>query len=402
MSHGVVLTPASAEQSGNRLHEQAREARERMERRRKEGASPPSTVSGLSPFGAGVVLTPSSAEQSGKRLHEQAQEARERLERRRKESFSPAAAAVAGGESPFTPRRWSNPKMGNPSVAGMERLESLYRDATQRNSRLEIARRALQEKPLDCTFTPEISRRASSRGRGEKRSQRGDDAGGDARSMSCFHALYLDAKRRRAKMEALVGAQLKEDRAKGSPSITARGRQASVEPLDVRMKENAERWTRRWQELEEKRIEKEQEGCTFMPNFSIGRSASAPRLRPRRDNGGSCDSPGGIKSFVARSLRFQAARERKMEKLKQEAMEKELAETTFQPKLTPRGGEGAAAAAAAAAADGSGNVFERLLLAATMQEVNKAALKEEFLRQERKKFHDFQVRVVACETFILV
>lgn len=369
------MTPAAAAESGNRLHEQGRQIRERLERRRTMGATsasaPTGTPSPVTP--TMTVMTPTSAERSGNRLHEQARETRQRLERRRKEM-------VASPLSPFTPRRWSNPRMGNPSVAGMERVESLYRDAVHRNSKLEIARRAA-ERPSECTFTPEISRRAASRGRGEKRGSRGED--GDISvpdNMSTFHDLYLDAKRRREKMEARSGDRLKEAVGRASPEITERGRQSSVVPLEVRMKENAERWARRWKELEARKLELEKEGCTFMPNFNIGRSVSAPRMRPRRDGGGG----GGITSFVARSLRFQAERERKMEKLKQEALERERIEATFRPKLT-----------SLKAGDDSGtsniDVFERLLKAATEQEMNRAALKEQLWKQELEKYHGFQV-----------
>lgn len=425
-SHSV-MTPASAELSGNRLHGQAREARERLDRRRNEGTSPlsmtpgPSSVTAAAaaaPAGGAtvVVMTPASAEQSGNRLHEQAREARERLERRRKENTSPLSAS--SGLSPYTPRRWSNPRRGNPSVGGVDRLESLYLDAVQRSSKLEIARRNEDERPRNCTFTPEISKRALSRGRAASRGRRGDGGGdsdggkgggsggggsgrrsgsrgrrrstGGGEDLSCFHALYLDAKRRQAKLEALTGEHMKRVSRPGSPSITARGRQSSVEPLDVRMKVNAERWAHRWQELEERRLVQEREGCTFMPNFSMGRSASAPRMRPRRSStgggSGGDGGPGGITSFVARSARFQAARERNMEKLMQQAQERERQVATFQPNLAARGGE---------APDGYGgggvDVFERLVRAGTEQEVNKAALKEEYLKQEREESQHFQV-----------
>lgn len=371
----LQMTPAAAAQSGNRLHEQGRQIRERLERRRTMGATPASAPTGTpSPVTPTmVVMTPTSAERSGNRLHEQARETRQRLERRRKEM-------VTSPLSPFTPRRWSNPRMGNPSVAGMERVESLYRDAIHRNSRLEIARRAA-ERPSECTFTPEISRRAASRGRGEKRGSRGEDGDGSVPdNLSTFHDLYLDAKRRREKMEARSGDRLKEAVGRASPEITERGRQSSVVPLEVRMKENAERWARRWKELEARKLELEKEGCTFMPNFNIGRSVSAPRMRPRRDGSGG----GGITSFVARSLRFQAERERKMEKLKKEALERERAEATFRPKLT-----------SLKAGDDSGtsniDVFERLLKAATEQELNRVALKEQLWKQELEKYHGFQV-----------
>lgn len=371
----VQLTPAAAAESGNRLHEQGRQIRERLERRRTVGATSPSVPTGTpSPVNPTmVVMTPTSAERSGNRLHEQARETRQRLERRRKEM-------VASPLSPFTPRRWSNPRMGNPSVAGMERVESLYRDAIQRNSRLEMARRAA-ERPSECTFTPEISRRATSRGRGEKRGSRGEDSDGSVpENLSTFHDLYLDAKRRREKMEARSGDRLKEAVGRASPKITERGRQSSVVPLEVRMKENAERWARRWKELEVRKLELEREGCTFMPNFNIGRSVSAPRMRPRRDGSGG----GGITSFVARSLKFQAERERKMEKLKKEALERERAEATFRPKLT-----------SLKAGDDSGtsniDVFERLLKAATEQENNREALKEQLWKQELEKYHGFRV-----------
>ena len=383
----AVMTPGSAEELGTRLHEQARQSRERLERRRKEGTTPSisrTRSSNVSP----VVMTPTSAERSGNRLHEQAREARERLERRRKE-------VVTSPLSPFTPRVWSNPRVGNPSVAGVERIESLYRDAILRNSKLEMARRAA-ERPIECTFTPEISKRATSRGKAEKRE--GDDFGGaEGGKISTFDALYLDAKRRRAKMDALCGAHMKDAMVRASPVITARGRQASVVPLEVRIKENAERWVQRWKELEKRKIQLEQQGCTFVPNFNVGRSLSAPRMRPRRGTiaGGNVNQD-GIVSFVERSYRFQMEREKKMEKLKLEAIERERAEATFRPKLlSSREGDNSGLAGA--------DVFERLLKAATEQEMNKVALKELLWRQERERYHDFQVsRRVAREGPIFV
>lgn len=362
---------------------------QRQQQQQQALETPVRPVTGSSPV---VVMTPSSAEQSGNRLHDQARETRERMERRRKEGASPLSAV--SGLSPFTPRRWSNPRMGNPSVAGMDRVESLYQDAIQRNAKLTMARLAEEKNPRDCTFTPEISKRGSSRDRGAKREHGGDGGENVDASLACFHALYADAKRRRAKIEALTGAHLKEVAGPGSPVITARGRQLTREPLDVRLKENADRWTRRWQELECRRVEQEREGCTFMPNFSVGRSASAPRMRSRRDGdgggGGRSRSPRGIVAFVERSGRFQVAREKKMEQLKREAKDRERAEATFQPKVTAwetKGGGGSPEGGVG----GSSDVFERLLRAAEDQEVHKAALKKEFLKNELEEFHRFQV-----------
>ncbi|CAM9401326.1 unnamed protein product, partial [Sphacelaria rigidula] len=336
--------------------------------------------------------TPSTAELAGRRLHDQARETRERLERRRREGASPAVSA--DGLSPFTPRRWSNPIRGNPSVAGMERVERLYRDATERDIKLEMARREEEENPRDCTFTPKITARASSRGRSEKRRQQeagmtGDEAKGSG-SMSRFHALYLDAKRRRAKMEALTDARIVEVAGPGTPEITDLGRKQSTEPLDARLKENAERWARRWKELEEKKVEQDVEGCTFQPTFSvgrIGRSASAPRLRGRdrernSSSGGDADWNGA--PFVVRAQKYQAAREERLMELKRELEKKELAEATFQPKVSASGGNPAGR---------DPGVFERLLRAAIEQEQHKAALKADFLQKERESFHDFQPRL---------
>lgn len=392
MSPSVTKTP-TAEQLGYRLYNQGQKTLDKSQLRKKEKALPSSAPSKrFTP-----VMTLELAKQSGNRLHEQAREARERMERRRKEGASliPAASEL----SPFTPKRVSNPRMGNPSVAGMERLESLYRDAVQRNSKLEMVRRAEEENPRDCTFTPEISKRGGSRGRGEKRGQGSPDSeislrSQDRSSMSCFHALYADAKRRRAKIEALAGAHLKESMGSGAPSITARGRQAAVEPLDVRLRETSERWARKWQELEERRVALEKEGCTFMPNFSIGRSLSAPRLRSRRGGGGGDgERSGGIEAFVARSLTFQAVREKNLEKLKKEAEDRERAEVTFQPKIASREGN-LATSVATGSDEGSGgslSVFERLIRAANEQEMNKVALKKEYLTQELIEFQGFQV-----------
>ena len=79
-----------------------------------------------------------------------------------------------------------------------------------------------------------------------------------------------------------------------------------------------------------------------------------------------------------------------MEKLIQQAQERERLVATFQPNLAARGGE-----AADGYGDGGGgggvDVFERLVRAATEQEVNKAALKEEYLKQEREESQHFQV-----------
>lgn len=356
--------------------------------------------------GSPVIVTPSPAELAGIRLHDQARETRERLERRRREGASPAVSS--DGLSPFTPRRWSNSRRGNPSLAGMERVERLYRDATERGTKLELARREEEENPRDCTFTPEITARASRRGRRESRGHhKGVDSecsqGNDGSGMSCFHALYLDAKRRREKMETLTDARIVEVAGPGSPVITALGRKQSGEPLDVRLKEDAERWVRRWKELEEKKAERDVEGCTFQPTFSVGRSASAPRLR----GGGRDDSStgsGNSEPFMVRADKYLKAREKRLADLKREIEQKELAEVTFQPKVTA-----AFAADGAVAGEGDGDqgrrrssrgggssrdsgVFERLLRAATEQEIHKAALKEEFLQKEREQFHDFQVR----------
>lgn len=414
------MTPASAEASGNRLHEQAREARERLERRRTEegsGASPPFLLASLSsppaapPLTASpaavLTLTPASAEASGNRLHEQAREARERLERRRKEGAVASPLTAMPGLVPFTPRRWSNPRVPGantaPAVTGVDRLESLYRDAVHRNSRLEMARRAEDEKPRECTFTPEISKRGRSLVRGTSGGGEagvgggGGGAGGAARGgglSDTFDTLYEDAKRRREKMEALKGAQEQVARPP-SPVITAMGRQVAGAPLDVRMQQDAERWTRRWQELEEKKIQQEKDGCTFMPNFSIGRrSSSAPRLRSRRSSsGGGVGGPGGIDAFVERSARFLETKERNMEKLKREAEERERAVATFKPSILPwTGGDEAASAGAGSSVTGGADVFERLLRAAENQEMNKAALKQEFLQREQKQYNNFEVR----------
>ena len=416
----LVLTPASAEASGNRLHEQAREARERLERRRTEGgASPPFLMASPAPYTPSspptvLTLTPASAEASGNRLHEQAREARERLEQRRKETAVASPLTPMPGLVPLTPRRWSTPRApgggaGNaPSVTGVDRLESLYRDAIHRNSRLEMARKAEEEKPRECTFTPEISKRGRSLVRGNSGDYAGavGEAGGSGAGAGkggglsdTFDALYQDAIRRREKMEALKGAQ-KEEARPPSPVITAMGRQAAGAPISVRMQQDAERWTRRWQELEEKRIQQEKDGCTFMPNFSIGhRSSSAPRLRPRRSSsgGGGGGSPGGIAAFVERSARFLEARERNMEKLKQEAEERERAVATFKPRILPwGGGDEAASAGEGSSVTGGADVFERLLRAAENQEMNKAALKQEFLQREQEQHNNFEVCVCVC------
>lgn len=370
----------------------------------------PVVMSGSSPA---PNSTPSTAELAGRRLHDQARETRERLERRRREGASPAVSA--DGLSPFTPRRWSNPIRGNPSVAGMERVERLYRDATERDIKLEMARREEEEHPRDCTFTPKITARASSRGRSEKRRQQeagmaGDESKGSG-SMSRFHALYLDAKRRRAKMEALTDARIIEVAGPGTPVITDLGRKQSSEPLDARLKENAERWARRWKELEEKKVEQDIEGCTFQPTFSVGRivrSASAPRLRGRdRDSNSSSggDADWNRAPFVVRAQKYQAAREERLTELKRELEKKELAEATFQPRVSasfameansgsPEHGESRPRGNRKSGGDSAGKdgVFERLLRAAIEQEQHKAALKEEFLQKEREAFHDFQVR----------
>lgn len=413
-----VMTPASAEASGNRLHEQAREARERLERRRTEGGAspPPPFLSAPAPApltplpGAGLTLTPASAEASGNRLHGQARETRERLERRRKEGVAASPLLAGPGLMPFAPRRWSTPRPPGPganvpSVTGLERLESLYRDAIQRNSRLEMARRAEEEKPRDCTFTPEISRRGRSLVRVASGDSFGASAGAEADGgaggaggagkggglWDTFDALYEDAKRRREKIEALKGAQELMTRPP-SPLITAMGRQVVRDPIDVRMKLEAERWARRWEELEEKKIQREEDGCTFMPDFTIGRrSSSAPRLRPGRSDAG---GPGGIEAFMERSARFLETRERNIEKLKQEADERELAETTFKPRILPWGGGGGdetASAGAGSSVAGGEDVFERLLRAAENQEMNKAALKQEFLLREQELYNNFEV-----------
>lgn len=187
----VEVTPEAAQEVGTRLHEQARWSRERLERRREEGATP-SFSRAISSNVVPVVMTPASAERSGNRLYEQAREARARLERQRKD-------AMTSPPLPFTPQLWSNPRIGNPSVAGVQRIESLYRDAILRNSKLEIARRAA-ERPIECTFTPELSKRVTSRDKAEKR-EGGDLGGGEGGKVSKFDALYLDAKRRRAKMD---------------------------------------------------------------------------------------------------------------------------------------------------------------------------------------------------------
>ncbi|CAM9964113.1 unnamed protein product, partial [Scytosiphon promiscuus] len=309
------------------------------------------------------------------------------------------------GLVPFTPRRWSAPRapVGSapPAVGGVDRLEILYQDAIQRNSKLEMARRAEEEKPRECTFTPEISRRGRSLVRGSSGDESGGGGGEGAPGVrgaglsSTFDALYRDAQRRQAKMEALQGAQKQEERPP-SPVITAMGRQAGLAPIDVRMQEDAQRWMRRWQELEEKKLEREREGCTFMPNFSIGRSSSAPRLRPRRSSsggggGGGRGSPGGITAFVERSAKFLETRERNLERLKQEAEERERALATFKPRILPWTGDDAVSSSSGVS--GAGHVFDRLLRAAENQEMNKAALKEEFLRREREQFNHFEPRL---------
>ncbi|CAM9094368.1 unnamed protein product [Pylaiella littoralis] len=403
----AVMTAASAEASGNRLHEQAKEAMERLERRRTVGGgSPPFLTASPSPFtptpGTVLTLTPASAEASGNRLHQQAQEARERLERRRTEGAVASLLTAMPGVATFTPRRWSNPRVAPgsaPAVTGVDRIESLYRDAIDRNSRLEMARRAEEEKPRQCTFTPQISKRGRSLVRwtsGDGGGNAGGEAGGsggDANKggglSATFDALYQDAKRLREKMEALKGAHEKVARAP-SPVITAMGRQAASTPLDVRMQENAERWIRRRQELEERRIEHEKEGCTFMPKFAMGRrSSSAPRLRPRRSG-----SSSGIAAFVARSARFLETRERNMMKLKQEAEERERAAATFKPVILPwGGGDDSASAGAGSSVTGGADVFERLLRAAENQEMNKAALKQELLDREREQYNNFEPRL---------
>ena len=152
-----------------------------------------------------ILMTPAALEESGKRLHDQARQSREKVERRRQEEMTSPL-------SPFRPRLWSTPRMGNPSLSGIERLDSLYRDAVERNLKMDMARRAA-ERPSECTFTPEISRKAANRKK-EKRLPLGgesdDSCALEVENMSTFDALYLDAKRRRDKLDALYGSHLKE------------------------------------------------------------------------------------------------------------------------------------------------------------------------------------------------
>lgn len=398
-----------------------------------QGASPaatPSQESTVTPVRAvhgggssSIVMTPYSAEQSGRRLHDRARQSRERLERRRREEATPGAPE---GLSPFMPRRLANPNMGNPSVSGMDRVERLYRDASQRESKLEAVRRMEDENPPDCTFTPKISARAASRGRSPRRGSRsggedsdrdapGGEGGGDrrGRSLTCFHDLYRDAENRRAKLEAMTNQRRVEVAGPGSPVITARGRSRSREPLEVRLKENSERWARRWKELEERKVVQDREGCTFQPQFKAGRSASAPRMRTRgRENGGGDSEQGaGGEPFYLRVRKYIAAREGRLEQLKRDVESKQRAEATFQPNVSiGLRGDGEADDALASAeraghglrrrknSGGSDGVFERLARAAAEQESNRAALKEAYLQEERERFHGFQVRFSRVST----
>ena len=67
--------------------------------------------------------------------------------------------------------------------------------------------------------------------------------------MSTFDALYLDAKRRRDKLDALYGSHLKEAIEKASPAITARGRHSSAQPLEVKLTSQRVRGLRGTSEL---------------------------------------------------------------------------------------------------------------------------------------------------------
>ena len=322
-----------------------------------------------------ILMTPAALQESGNRLHDQARQSREKVERRRQEEMTSPL-------SPFRPRLWSTPRMGTPSLSGIERLDSLYRDAVERNLKMDMARRAA-ERPSECTFTPEISKKAANRKK-EKRLPLGgesdDSSALEVENMSTFDALYLDAKRRRNKLDALYGSHLKEAIEKASPAITARGRHSSAQPLEVRLRENAERWASQRKDLEKRKLTLEQVGCTFSPSFYAGCRASAPRMRSRRHD----SNLGGIMSFVERSDRFLAEREKNMERLKKEAMERERAEVTFRPRMvSSQEVDGAGAAGI--------NVFERLVRAAAEQELNRSTRKKEVWKQERAKCNDFKV-----------
>ncbi|CAM9762835.1 unnamed protein product, partial [Choristocarpus tenellus] len=159
-------SPGNPIRGHSKLFDQARHTSERLERRRSENA-------------AGMTVTPGKV-----------------LGRR-----SMGSASMAGGSSDRCPS----------SIGNTERLESLYQDAKQRNLKLKMAMQAEAENPRDCTFAPEIIRRARGRSRGRGRGRASDEDGVDdvnaqgeedsakkaeaeARAADRFDALYMDAK----------------------------------------------------------------------------------------------------------------------------------------------------------------------------------------------------------------
>lgn len=135
-----------------------------------------------------------------------------------------------------------------------------------------------------------------------------------------------------------------------------------MHPLEARLKESTEQWVRSREARERRRLELEDEQCTFVPSLAgisgsskiARRSSSAdPRTRASASRGGGGGSGGlaaaagtppvgmsGSPAFEARSKAFQDAREQRLTKLREEKMKRELQEATFQPVIGFGGGSG--------------------------------------------------------------
>lgn len=123
-------------------------------------------------------------------------------------------------------------------------------------------------------------------------------------------------------------------------------------PLETRLQESTAQWVQSREDRERRRIEMEEEQCTFRPSIGFSssagsdaessgsagsgsrrprRSASADaRLRSRSSQGVGA-SEGA--SFQARTRAFQEAREKRLNKLREEKQRQELSEATFHPSI---------------------------------------------------------------------
>ncbi len=237
-------------------------------------------------------------------------------------------AASAGTFKPKITRKAQ--RAASPSPAA--RFERLYQDG-RRDLQVQRAKQRADREMRDCTFSPRINKRSSTRSSSARRSR---NSGSGSKKESFEDRLLAYGKRTEARLERKrMEAQNEGEMAqctftpkvnKNTTSFMRRRPSETAEEVSLRLSqvESKEQFERRM-ERRRRQLE-EQKGATFKPRTSSNRRRSTSARRSRDDD--SSDNRGSI---WERLNTDRHTLEKRNQRLREERERRELAKCTFQP-----------------------------------------------------------------------